>query len=171
MLLVFTPLCCSRVPNKALPKVLVWPLAYFCWLKEGQELWSVTNWSFRLSRTCCLHLGSLQSSPRNTYIMSPQAKRAFPAPLTWITLSAKMADWHSCCLWNILEGIWLNFLLWLISGTNKAYNQEFSPITVFKACIHCWKGYKLGATLFCREIWQYPSKQKMCPPLMELLHF
>ena len=37
LLLVFTPPCCSRGPNKALPEFLVWPLINFYWLKKTKN--------------------------------------------------------------------------------------------------------------------------------------
>ena len=43
LLLVFTPLCFSRSPNKALSKFLIWPLINFCWLKSPRT---------RVSNTC-----------------------------------------------------------------------------------------------------------------------
>ena len=38
LLLVFTPSCCSRNPNKALPKFLFWPLINFYWLGKAKNL-------------------------------------------------------------------------------------------------------------------------------------
>ena len=37
-LLVLSPLSCGPSPQKALPKFLVWPLIYFCWLKSPRTL-------------------------------------------------------------------------------------------------------------------------------------
>ena len=37
LLLVFAPPCCSRGPNKALPKFLVWPLINFYWSGKAQN--------------------------------------------------------------------------------------------------------------------------------------
>ena len=38
LLLVFTPSCCSKNPNKALPEFLAWPLINFYWLRRPRTL-------------------------------------------------------------------------------------------------------------------------------------
>ena len=57
LLLVFAPSCCSRIPNKASPEFLVWPLLNFCWLRGPRTLLSnkvskertggVVRWAFQ----------------------------------------------------------------------------------------------------------------------------
>ena len=37
LLLIFTPSCCSRSPNKALPEFLVWPFINFYWLRKARH--------------------------------------------------------------------------------------------------------------------------------------
>ena len=59
--LVFAPSCCSRIPNKASPEFLVWPLLNFCWLRGPRTLLSHkvskerTRWSSEVSLSVLLN--------------------------------------------------------------------------------------------------------------------